>query len=101
MKYLVDKGIPLKRIRLSQAASNEPNMQSAEGVRTQNGRVEIFALNELVYDPVLSHDDDARDAKAPDLKAKLRPKGFKSSGLQCMPGRLRACAISTNAVPYC
>ena len=51
MKYLTEKGIELKRIRLSQSGPNDPAPIGQDyGLVSPNGRVEIFVLNELAVD---------------------------------------------------
>ncbi len=49
MKYLVEKGVEPRRIRLSQAAANEPSaVPSVDGnPLAKNARVEVFVLSEL------------------------------------------------------
>jgi chemotaxis protein MotB len=67
MKYLVEHGISPKRIRLSQGGSNEQNSeaQANDGLRKQNARVEIYALNELVYDPGTPRELQEKGQKKP------------------------------------
>ena len=51
MKFLIEHGVEPKRIRLSQAAGNEPYSQRIESDwLAQNSRVEIYLLNEFVED---------------------------------------------------
>lgn len=52
MKYLLEKGIDPRCIRLSQSGANEPNLLVNHATdRVQNARVEVFVLNEFVTDP--------------------------------------------------
>jgi chemotaxis protein MotB len=76
MKYLVEHGISPKRIRLSQAGANEQNSegQDSDGLRKQNSRVEIYALNELVYDAGTAREPLEKGPKKPGLKKAARPK---------------------------
>ena len=61
MKYLVEAGIEVDRIRLSQAGSNEPRtILEGAGNRTQNSYVEIIVLPELAEDYFGSREE--RDA---------------------------------------
>ena len=76
MKYLVEHGISPKRIRLSQSGSNEQNSEAeiSDGLRKQNARVEIYALNELVYDAGTAREPQERGPKKPGAKKIARPK---------------------------
>jgi chemotaxis protein MotB len=78
MRYLIEHGVSPKRIRLSQAAANEQNSHGEnDGLRKQFARVEIYALNELVYDPsALGTPTEGKGAK-PDLKKRARAKTAK------------------------
>ena len=51
MRYLIEKGIDSKRMRLSQSAANDPRQVVASEGRVQNSRVEVYVLNEVVNDP--------------------------------------------------
>jgi chemotaxis protein MotB len=49
MKYLLDKGVDPRRIRLSQSGANDPNMlDDGAGGRVKNSRVEVYVLNEVI-----------------------------------------------------
>jgi len=49
MKYLLDKGIDPRRIRLSQSGANDPSMlDDGAGGRVRNSRVELYVLNEVI-----------------------------------------------------
>jgi chemotaxis protein MotB len=80
MRYLIEHGVSPKRIRLSQAAANEQNAHGEnDGLRKQSARVEIYALNELVYDPsAISNPADAKAAK-PDPRKRPAPKPVKQA----------------------
>ncbi len=66
MKYLVEVGIEVDRIRLSQAGANEPHtiMEGAEN-RTQNSCVDIIVLPELAEDYFGSQDERAALNRSP------------------------------------
>ena len=52
MNYLAEHGIPLDRMRLSQAAGNEPFSPHLEPeYLKRNPRVEVFLLNEVAHNP--------------------------------------------------
>ena len=66
MKYLVEAGIEVDRIRLSQAGANEPHtiLEGAEN-RTQNSCVDIIVLPELAEDYFGSQDERAALNRSP------------------------------------
>jgi len=73
MKYLVDKGIEPRRIRLSQSGANDPNTQvNAVGEHVSNARVEILVLNEIVTTP--SQADEIRNDRSKGVHPK-KPAG--------------------------
>jgi chemotaxis protein MotB len=74
MRYLVEKGVQPRRIRLSQGGQFEPNLAGqAEGTRSPQSRVEVYALNELVYEPTVSREEQMEKLKPLGPKRSLRP----------------------------
>jgi outer membrane protein OmpA-like peptidoglycan-associated protein len=67
MRYLAEKGVDTRRIRLSQIASNEP-IPTHEGIsaKAQQSMVEVYMLNEIVAEP----------GEAPPKKTREKPKRF-------------------------
>ena len=74
MKYLTEKGVEGRRIRLSQNAYNEPASNSQnDGLLAPNGRVEVFVLSEMATDvrePGKERTNNKRPGKHP---AKPKP----------------------------
>ena len=84
MKFLVDHGIDIGRIRLSQAGPHEPAVGSENPIwQTRNSRVEIIMLNEYVDDFTVTRrkpnpEDEEADATsenedAPEVEATEPP----------------------------
>jgi len=76
MKYLTEKGIQPRRLRLSQSGPFDPNtFRPDSAIAAQNARVEIYELNELVNDPTAGRETTPKNPKKPEFK---RPAGQKS-----------------------
>ncbi len=76
MKYLVDNGIQPRRIRLSQSGPFDPDATGKDdGLTAAPSRVEIYALNEMVFEPTQKPTEPASRIKKPDLKRMLHPQG--------------------------
>ena len=70
MKYLADKGIAPRRMRLSQSGIYEPvKFGQDAGLPTKNARVEIYELNELADDPTATREPRTKGPKKPALEA--------------------------------
>ena len=66
MKYLVEAGVEVDRMRLSQAGSNEPHtIQEGAENRTQNSCVDIIVLPELAEDYFGSREERAALIRGP------------------------------------
>jgi hypothetical protein len=75
MKYLAERGIEPRRIRLSQSAGYEPSLKAdAAGLSSPNSFVEIYVLNEIVSDPGETPQKGAAPAKKPSVKDRFKPK---------------------------
>jgi chemotaxis protein MotB len=75
MKYLTEKGIQPRRLRLSQSGPFDPNTFRADSaISAQNARVEIYELNELISDSSASREAGGKTPKKPEFK---RPAGSR------------------------
>ena len=65
-QFLEEQGIPADRIRLSQAAGNEPYSTRVEPQwQARNSRVEVYLLNEYVQDLIGTRDEGDGPAESP------------------------------------
>jgi chemotaxis protein MotB len=79
MKYLVENGIQPKRIRISQSGPFDPDTSGKDdGVSAPRSRVEIYALNEIVFEPTQQPTEPANPIKKPDVKRMLRARGARA-----------------------
>ncbi len=70
LKYLAEKGIEPRRVRLSQSGVYEPIKQDRDAaLPARNARVEVYDLNELADDPTASREPRKKGPK------KTAPKG--------------------------
>ena len=78
MKYLADKGVQPRRIRLSQAGPYEPKMAGGgDEVSLPQGRVEIYALNEIAYEPAGAKESVPDNSQKVDIKRKTRERNVR------------------------
>lgn len=80
MRYLEAKGIEAKRFRLSAGGAYEPkSLGQNAGLRTQNSRVEVYVLNEIVDDLMGNKTEREERTKAPSAKKATRSKSRKAT----------------------
>jgi chemotaxis protein MotB len=63
MKYLAEKGVELRRFRLSQGGPNDPNPHVRDPSVQQNSRVELYALSEILTDRSATREKKDRPKK--------------------------------------
>ena len=78
MRYLESKGVEAKRFRLSASGAYEPkSLGQNSGLRTQNSRVEVYVLNEIVDDLMGNKKERDERTKAPSAKKATKSKPHK------------------------